>query len=91
MATFSSLSAYILFLPDNGRPYHLRVREPELLLPYKPMVCVPVVFALVSRCVVACGAVFAPVQAVMLIGLWLVGLGLYKCEEAMDREGRGGE
>ncbi|GAT19441.1 solute carrier family 7 protein [Aspergillus luchuensis] len=91
LATFSSLSAYILFLPDNGRRYHLRVREPELLRPYKPMVCVPVVFALISRCVVACGAVFAPVHAVMLIGLWLVGLGLYKCEEAMDREGRGGE
>ncbi|PWY61960.1 amino acid transporter [Aspergillus eucalypticola CBS 122712] len=48
-----------------------------LLRPYKPMICVPVVFALVSRCVVACGAVFAPVQAVVLIGLWLVGLGLY--------------
>ncbi|GLA97781.1 Y+L amino acid transporter [Aspergillus tubingensis] len=38
----------------------LRVREPELR-PYKPMICVPVMFAL----------------AAVLIGLWLVGLGLY--------------
>ncbi|OJZ90178.1 hypothetical protein ASPFODRAFT_56512 [Aspergillus luchuensis CBS 106.47] len=77
LATFSGLSAYIfLFLTMVGAII-LRVREPELPRPYKPTICVAVVFALVSGCVVARGAVFAPVQAVVLIGLWLVGLGLY--------------
>ncbi|RAH63220.1 amino acid transporter [Aspergillus piperis CBS 112811] len=77
LATFSGLSAHIfLFLTMVGAII-LRVREPELPRPYKPTICVAVVFALVSGCVVARGAVFAPVQAVVLIGLWLVGLGLY--------------
>ncbi|GLB09432.1 Y+L amino acid transporter [Aspergillus tubingensis] len=77
LATFSGLSAYIFFFLTMIGAIILRVREPELPRPYKPMICVPGMFALVSGCVVARGAVFAPVQAVVLIGLWLVGLGLY--------------
>ncbi|RAK89727.1 amino acid transporter [Aspergillus costaricaensis CBS 115574] len=77
LATFSGLSAYIFFFLTMVGAIILRVREPELPRPYKPMICVPVIFALVSGCVVARGAVFAPVQAAVLIKLWLVGLGLY--------------
>ncbi|PYH67471.1 uncharacterized protein BO88DRAFT_489401 [Aspergillus vadensis CBS 113365] len=77
LATFSGLSACIFFFLTMVGAIILRVREPELPRPYKPPICVPVVFTLVSGFGVARGAAFAPVQAMVLIGLWLVGLGLY--------------
>ncbi|KAI3008914.1 hypothetical protein CBS147346_2349 [Aspergillus niger] len=77
LVTFNGLAEYTFFFLTMVGAIVLRVREPQLPRPYKPMICIPLIFALVSGCVVTRGAVFAPVQAMVLIGLWLMGLGFY--------------
>ncbi|TDZ23675.1 b(0,+)-type amino acid transporter 1 [Colletotrichum orbiculare MAFF 240422] len=77
LLTFNGLGEYTFFFLTVLGAVILRVREPSLKRPYKPFVGIPVVFALVSGFVVVRGAIFAPVQALILIVLWLVGLGFY--------------
>ncbi|EFQ26881.1 hypothetical protein CGRA01v4_07875 [Colletotrichum graminicola] len=77
LLTFNGLGEYTFFFLTVLGAVVLRVREPKLRRPYKPSVLIPVVFALVSGFVVVRGAIFAPVQALILIILWLVGLGFY--------------
>ncbi|KAJ3938075.1 uncharacterized protein N0V96_011757 [Colletotrichum fioriniae] len=77
LLTFNGLGEYTFFFLTVFGAVILRVREPKLRRPYKPFVLIPVVFALVSGFVVVRGAMFAPVQALILIVLWIVGLGFY--------------
>ncbi|GKZ21794.1 Y+L amino acid transporter [Aspergillus brasiliensis] len=77
LVTFNGLAEYTFFFLTMVGAIVLRVREPHLPRPYKPMIGIPFAFALVSGFVVTRGAMFAPVQAVVLIGLWLMGLGFY--------------
>ncbi|KAK2054646.1 amino acid transporter [Colletotrichum caudatum] len=77
LLTFNGLGEYTFFFLTVLGAVVLRVREPKLRRPYKPSVLIPVVFALVSGFVVVRGAIFAPVQALILIVLWVVGLGFY--------------
>ncbi|OBR14543.1 Amino acid transporter [Colletotrichum higginsianum IMI 349063] len=77
LLTFNGLGEYTFFFLTVLGAVILRVREPKLRRPYKPFVLIPVVFALVSGFVVVRGAIFAPIQALILVVLWLVGLGFY--------------
>ncbi|GKT47733.1 b(0,+)-type amino acid transporter 1 [Colletotrichum spaethianum] len=77
LLTFNGLGEYTFFFLTVLGAVILRLREPKLRRPYKPFVLIPVVFALVSGVVVVRGAIFAPVQALILIVLWLVGLAFY--------------
>nr|XP_036586887.1 amino acid transporter [Colletotrichum truncatum]KAF6797444.1 amino acid transporter [Colletotrichum truncatum] len=77
LLTFNGLGEFTFFFLTVLGAVILRVREPELRRPYKPFVLIPVVFALVSGFVVVRGAIFAPAQTVILVVLWLVGVGFY--------------
>lgn len=77
LVTFNGLGEYTFFFLAVLGALVLRWREPELERPYKPLVAVPGVFVVVSGFVVVRGAIFAPVQAVVLLGLWAVGLVVY--------------
>ncbi len=78
LLTFNGLGEYSFFLLTVVGAIVLRFRKPDLPRPYKPLLVVPVVFALVSGFIVVRGAVFAPVLAAVLIAVWLVGVGFYK-------------
>jgi len=77
LLTFNGLGEYTLFFLTVLGAIILRFREPWLNRPYKPSIFVPVVFSLVSGFVVLRGAIFAPTQAVILLGLWALGLVFY--------------
>ncbi|KAM0271128.1 hypothetical protein ACHAQH_009195 [Verticillium albo-atrum] len=77
LLTFNGLGEYTFFFLTVLGAIILRWREPGLERPYKPFVLVPVIFALVSGFVVVRGAVFAPVQAGVLVGVWALGLVFY--------------
>lgn len=63
----------------------LRYREPNLHRPYKPFVLVPAIFVVVSAFIVVRGAIFAPVQAGILIVVWIVGAGFYQTRKVWAR------
>jgi amino acid transporter len=77
LLTFNGIGEYTFFFLTVVGAIVLRYREPELARPYKPAILVPATFALVSGFVVLRGAIFAPTQAVILVGLWGFGLGFY--------------
>lgn len=77
LLTFNGLGEYSFFFLTVLGAIILRFREPELHRPYKPFVLIPAIFAVVSGFVVVRGAVFAPVQAAVLVIVWLIGLGFY--------------
>lgn len=77
LLTFNGLGEYTFFLITVVGVVVLRVREPDLRRPYKTNIAVPLVFAVVSGFVVIRGAVFAPVQAGVLVGVWALGLLFY--------------
>lgn len=77
LLTFNGLGEYTFFFLTVLGAIILRYRQPELPRPYKPLIFIPVVFALVSGFVVVRGAAFAPTQALILVGLWALGLVLY--------------
>ncbi|KAL2180608.1 amino acid/polyamine transporter I [Thermothelomyces heterothallicus CBS 202.75] len=77
LLTFNGLGEYTFFFLTVLGAILLRYRQPRLERPYKPFVITPLVFTLVSGFVVIRGAVFAPTQAVVLIGLWGLGLLFY--------------
>ncbi|KAJ9215120.1 hypothetical protein DTO166G4_3198 [Paecilomyces variotii] len=77
LLTFNGLGEYSFFFITVLGAVILRFRQRDLHRPYKPLVIVPIVFAVVSGFVVVRGAVFAPVQATILISLWAIGLVFY--------------
>ncbi|PYI09567.1 amino acid transporter [Aspergillus sclerotiicarbonarius CBS 121057] len=77
LVTFNGLGEFTFFFLTVLGAVILRFRQPELRRPYKPFIAIPITFALVSGFVVVRGAVFAPLQAVILISLWLAGVAFY--------------
>ncbi|CAK7234222.1 hypothetical protein SCUCBS95973_008863 [Sporothrix curviconia] len=77
LLTFNGLGEFSFFFLTVAGALVLRVREPALPRPYKPLVAAPIAFTLVSGFVVARGAAFAPVQALVLLALWLQGVAYY--------------
>ncbi|KAK4170996.1 amino acid permease-domain-containing protein [Triangularia setosa] len=77
LLTFNGLGEYTFFFLTVVGAIVLRQREPQMARPYKPIIAIPILFALVSGFVVIRGAVFAPVPALVLVGLWIAGLGFY--------------
>lgn len=77
LLTFNGLGEYTFFFLTVVGAIILRFREPGLHRPYRPFIVVPVIFALVSGFVVVRGAVFAPVQAGVLLAVWALGLVFY--------------
>lgn len=85
LLTFNGLGEYTFFFLTVLGAIILRYREPDLARPYKPVVLVPGTFALVSGFVVVRGAAFAPVQALVLVGLWGLGLVFYWARRRYQR------
>lgn len=77
LLTFNGLGEFTFFFLTVLGAIVLRIREPKLPRPYKPLIVAPVAFLLVSGFVVARGAAFAPAQALVLLALWLLGVGYY--------------
>ncbi|KAL4778301.1 amino acid/polyamine transporter I [Aspergillus varians] len=77
LITFNGLGEYSFFFLTMVGAIVLRIREPKLHRPYKPLIIIPAAFTLVSGFVVARGAVFAPFQAAVLIAVWGLGLVFY--------------
>lgn len=77
LLTFNGIGEYTFFFLTVVGAIALRYREPGLKRPYRPLLAVPVTFALVSGFVVVRGAMFAPAQAGILLGLWGVGVLFY--------------
>lgn len=88
LLTFNGLGEYTFFFLTVVGAIVLRYREPGLARPYKPLVLVPVTFALVSGFVVIRGAIFAPGQAVVLFGLWGLGLLFYLARRWVQERGQ---
>lgn len=85
LLTFNGLGEYSFFFVTVCGAIVLRFREPSLPRPYRPLAIVPVAFALVSGFVVVRGAVFAPIQAAILVALWAVGVLYYLARQAWTR------
>ncbi|KAI1339985.1 amino acid transporter [Xylariaceae sp. FL0016] len=77
LLTFNGLGEYSFFFLTVLGAIVLRFREPGLRRPYKPFILIPVIFAVVSGFVVVRGAIFAPILAIVLIALWILGLLFY--------------
>lgn len=77
LLTFVGLGEFTFFLLTVIGAIVLRFRQPELRRPHKPFIGIPVLFALVSAFVVVRGAAFAPLLAIILIVLWVIGLLVY--------------
>ncbi|KAI1815852.1 amino acid transporter [Poronia punctata] len=73
LLTFNGLGEYSFFFLTVLGAIILRYREPDLKRPYKPFILVPAVFAVLSGFVLVRGAIFAPVPAAVLVGLWILG------------------
>jgi len=85
LLTFNGLGEYSFFFLTVLGAIVLRFREPDLHRPYKPFLLIPITFAVVSGFVVVRGAVFAPVPAVVLIVVWIVGVGFYQARKVRAR------
>jgi L-type amino acid transporter 9 len=77
LLTLNGLSEYAFFFLTVLGAIILRWREPDLHRPVKPLIVIPIIFAIISGFVVVRGAMFAPVQAVVLVGIWFMGVGFY--------------
>jgi len=77
LLTFNGLGEYSFFFLTVLGAIVLRFREPNLHRPYKPFVLIPIIFAVVSGFVVVRGAIFAPLQAGILVMVWIVGMVFY--------------
>ncbi len=89
LLTFNGLGEFTFFFLTVLGAIILRVREPGLARPYKPWLAAPIAFALVSGFVVVRGAAFAPIQALILVALWLLGLTWYYFFFYLKRESAG--
>lgn len=77
LLTLNGLAEYAFFFLTVLGAIILRIREPSLPRPVKPFIAIPILFALISGFVVIRGAVFAPIQAAILVGIWVVGVAFY--------------
>ncbi|POS72204.1 hypothetical protein DHEL01_v209399 [Diaporthe helianthi] len=77
LLTFNGLGEYTFFFLTVLGAVILRFREPGLHRPYKLMLFIPIIFTLVSGFVLVRGAVFAPVPALVLVAVWVVGVVFY--------------
>lgn len=77
LLTLNGLAEYAFFFFTVLGAIILRFREPELNRPVKPFILIPLLFALISGFVVVRGAVFAPIQAAILLGIWIFGAVFY--------------
>ncbi|KAF2400648.1 amino acid transporter [Trichodelitschia bisporula] len=73
LVTLDGLTEYAFFFLTVLADLVLRVREPRLQRPYRVPVVVPLVFCIVSGAVVVRGALFAPVQAAVVVVVLAVG------------------
>ncbi|KAL5117902.1 hypothetical protein ACEQ8H_004220 [Pleosporales sp. CAS-2024a] len=89
LLTLNGLAEYAFFFLTVLGAIVLRVREPDLPRPVKPWIAIPVLFALISGFVVVRGAVFAPVQALVLVGIWVAGAAWYHVRRFMASRKRG--
>lgn len=90
LLTLNGLAEYAFFFLTVLGAIILRFREPDLPRPVKPLIGIPIVFAVISGFVVIRGAVFAPVQAAVLVGIWFAGAALYFVRPLfMQRKERG--
>lgn len=87
LVTLNGLGEFSFFFLTVVAAIILRFREPDLDRPYKPLLVVPVTFAVVSGGVVIRGAAFAPVQAAVLVGIWGFGVVFYWARRAWARAG----
>lgn len=87
LITLNGLGEFSFFFLTVVAAIILRFREPDLDRPYKPLLVVPVTFAVVSGLVVIRGAAFAPVQAAVLVGVWGIGVVFYWARRAWARAG----
>ncbi|KAF5012373.1 hypothetical protein FDECE_1600 [Fusarium decemcellulare] len=78
LLTLNGLGEYSFFFLTVLGAVILRYREPDLHRPYKTFSINPVLFVVVSGFVVVRGALFAPVQAIIIIVIWILGLAFYK-------------
>lgn len=83
LLTLNGLAEYAFFFLTVLGAIILRFREPELKRPVKPFILVPMLFAFISGFVVVRGAVFAPVQAAILIVIWVIGAVFYFVRKRM--------
>ena len=74
LLTLNGLAEYAFFFLTVLGAIILRFRDPGLERPVKPFILIPILFAVISGFVVVRGAVFAPVQAAILVGIWVVGV-----------------
>jgi amino acid transporter len=74
LLTLNGLGEYFFFFLTVLGAIILRFREPGLHRPIKPFILIPILFAIISGFVVIRGAIFAPVQAAILVGIWVIGL-----------------
>lgn len=86
LLTLNGLAEYTFFFLTVLGAIILRFREPGLERPVKPFILIPILFALVSGFVVVRGAVFAPIQAAILIGIWAVGAIFYYVRRRVLRQ-----
>jgi L-type amino acid transporter 9 len=77
LLTLNGLAEYAFFFLTVLGAIILRFREPNLPRPVKPWIIIPVIFAAISGFVVVRGAVFAPLQAAILLAIWVVGAAWY--------------
>lgn len=78
LITFNGLGEFSFFFLTVLGAVILRIREPNLPRPYKPLIILPLIFTVVSGFVVIRGAIFAPRLAFVLIVVWALGLGFYQ-------------
>jgi amino acid transporter len=81
LLTLNGLGEYSFFFFTVLGAIILRYREPDLERPYKTFSINPIVFVIVSGFVVVRGAIFAPVQALVIIAIWVLGLAFYKARQ----------
>lgn len=77
LLTLNGLAEYAFFFLTVLGAIILRFREPELERPVKPFILIPILFAVISGFVIIRGAVFAPIQAGILVAIWLLGAVLF--------------
>lgn len=85
LLTFNGLGEYSFFFLVVIGALVLRYREPDLTRPYRTMGLNPMVFAIVSGFIVIRGAIFAPLQALVLVCVWILGLAYYWLSKRMRR------
>lgn len=81
LLTLNGLGEYSFFFLTVLGAIILRYREPGLERPYKTFAINPLLFVLVSGFVVVRGALFAPVQAIIIVAIWVLGVIFYKTRQ----------